>query len=932
MASNSLADILEKMRQGSITEKWGAVCAFDRERLNRVLQQQWLEQYDGTHYVPVFSGQMDLNESKTEYGVLNNILLGKPLLSFEPAALDNSRATLTLSILGGTFTAYERTTGVMYSYTITEAQGYTLKVRLDLSLVVGVVDRLGRVTLDLSRGTQFICDLAGPAASQQKLGQFFEQRFKALPPERQVYVLGMLNLKGGSDLTPERFMVLTQRAPGAELPGALNAADGAVVVLVKLRGSAMGGDIPSKDYFPYLIPDDEENGVRKYSATMVLAQEFISRSDEDKLELIHSLLFPGEKNVFVEHSRHTPYDMVSFGSLDPSKTSLTIEPAVHSLKAGGPPLSYRAYLDNVPVSGVVWSVKSLNTNYSSGTINPTSGVYQPVSAALITKEAVRNIVTATYTDPVSNQQHRVSALLLVTVEAMTLSPAYVPRRAGGMPVTFVATAISGSTLTWSTPEHGTLVANGNTAVYTPPASEQLPENFVVQAIEVRDASGETVKACVLLSKFAATMTIEPPFVGNVARSGTVQLSAVDAPSGLEQRWEVLGEGTVSDGVFTAPAAPSSPFSVVKCDIFAGDFLARTGYSIIKLRKFEAERGWTSLTRFSLSARRLDKVFANGYQQFPVEVRIETNGDRLTLDEEGSLTLFYADSNQAVYGIPRGQDGLEYDPVHPVQWGQTRIENRFSPFSGTIASAPRDEVIQPNYIYPFLVTRATQPTRFYAEFTVYDEKDKPTDETQRSDQHPGHENGIITVQPERPPTPVIGDYSLTRQRVAGGSGPGNEDTDDDFDWHLRTTDYWDLSYKRGGAMGVKFEAADVKGFNSIVQWESGYDNEQMFSYTGYGFNDPKVSNDQNVMRYDSMIKSSLPTKSVMEPGYALAEGQFRVGLFRLDNIRQDSYAQLYRMRNIPLGVILIDNEGNRHALAVGFPRDNRNKLYVDFLEE
>ena len=132
MASNSLASILEKMKSGSITEKWGAVCAFDRERLNRVLQQQWIEKYDGTQYLPVFSGQMDLNESRTEFGVLKDVLLGKPLLSFEPAALDNSRAVLTLSILGGTFTANEIDAGVLYSYTITEAQGYTLKVVLDL--------------------------------------------------------------------------------------------------------------------------------------------------------------------------------------------------------------------------------------------------------------------------------------------------------------------------------------------------------------------------------------------------------------------------------------------------------------------------------------------------------------------------------------------------------------------------------------------------------------------------------------------------------------------------------------------------------------------------------------------------------------------------------------------------------------------------------
>lgn len=423
MASNSLASILEKMKDRSITERWGAVCAFDRERLNRVLLQQWLEKYDGTNYVPVFSGEMELNDSKTEKGILKDVLLGKPLLSFEPAALDNSRAILTLSILGGSFSAHEIKTGLLYSYEITEAQGYTLKIKLDLSLVVGEIDRLGRVTLDLSKGTEFSCNLAGPAASQQKIGAFFHERFKKLPVERQVYELGILDLKGGGDLTPTNFIILTQRAPGAELPGALNVGDGAVVVMIKLRGNAMGGDIPSKDRFPYLIPDDEENGVRKYSATMVLAREFISRSDDEKLDLIRSVLFPGEKNVFVEHSRYTPYDMVMFGSLDPSKTSLTIEPSVLSLKAGGAPVTYKAFFNNAPVNGVTWSVRSLNTIESAGTMNAASGVYQPVSAAKIGKQSVRNIVTATWTEPANGERpariHRVSALLLVTTEAMT---------------------------------------------------------------------------------------------------------------------------------------------------------------------------------------------------------------------------------------------------------------------------------------------------------------------------------------------------------------------------------------------------------------------------------------------------------------------------------------------------------------------------------
>lgn len=937
MASNSLASILEKMKSGSITEKWGAVCAFDRERLNRVLQQQWIEKYDGTQYLPVFSGQMDLNDSRTEFGVLKDVLLGKPLLSFEPAALDNSRAVLTLSILGGTFTANEIDAGVLYSYTITEAQGYTLKVVLDLSLVVGVVDRLGRVTLDLSKGTQFMCNLAGPAASQKKLGEFFNQRFQELPLERQVYELGILDLKGGSDLTPTNFIVLTQRAPGAELAGAANSADGAVVVLVQLRGSPLGGDIPSKDYFPYLIPDDEENGVKKYSATLVLAREYVSRSDDEKLELIRSLLFPGEKNVFVEHSRHVPYDMVSFGSLDPSRTTITIEPWIHSLKAGAEPLQYRALRDGMPVTGVTWSVSSLNTNGSSGQIDPASGLYRPVSAQAIGKDSVRNIVTASYVDPVNNQTHRVSALLLVTPEAMTVSPGYVSRHLGDDDkVTFVATALSGSTLTWSTPEYGSLVATGNTAVYTPPAKEApFPDNFVLQTIEVRDQTGETVQACVMLSKFDATLAIDPPFVSSLARSATVTLKDLsdDVPVEFERRWQVLGEGSVVDGVFTAPANPIRAFSAVKCEIWWGTYLVKTGFSVVRLSNIDVEASWTELTRFSLSALRSTKAFANGYQQLPLEARIETDGARLTKDEENSLKLVYVGSNQEVEAVPALQLGIEYDPGGLVRWAQTREENRFKPFPGVAAQAEPDEEARaelPNRVNLFVVTRASQPEKFYAQFTRADGVPK------RSDVHPGAEDGIIELVPEPAPTPVLEDYTLSRRRVAGGSGPGGPDTNDDFDWHLNTTDYWDLSYKRGGTVGVTFETADVAGLNSIVQWESTFENERMFSYTGFAYNNPLLPGDQNLMKYDF----TLTTQAGMAPSFLLktdleqplAEGRFLIGLFRRDDVLQSAKSGLTSLKRSPMRVVLTDNEGNRHALAVRFESSDRNRLKLGFLDE
>ncbi|AKJ98471.1 hypothetical protein VM99_10535 [Pseudomonas chlororaphis] len=934
MASNSLADIVEKMKEGSITRGWGAVCVFNREKLNRILQQQWLEKYDGTGYLPVFSGTMDLNATGTEYGVMTNVLLGKPLLSFEPARLDTSKAKLTLSILGGNFSVHEKNRGLLYEFDITEAHGYTLTVELDLSLVVGVVDRLGRVTLDLSKGTKFSCNLAGPAASREKLGEYFDQRFKALPPERQVYVLGILDLKGGSDLTPTNFIVLTQRAPGAEVAGAKNAADGAVVVMVKLRGSEHGGEIPSPERFPYLIPDDGD-----YSATIVLAQEYVSRSDNEKLELIHSLLFPGEKNVFVEHTRREPKDLVIFGSLDPSRTSLTIEPGVHVVKAGGGPVEYKAYLDGV-ATDVEWSVSSLNSNTSAGMIDPVTGVYRPVSAANLGRELVRNIVKATYVDPQTRLIHEVQALLLVTTQSMKISPAVVSRIEGQTTntVTFVATALSGTTLTWRQPTYGTLSAQGSSAVYTPPSAAQLlqlPEFTVVDTIAVEDGLGESVEASVVLTRGAPTLEIEPRFASDVRRSGTITFTEKSgAPEAVERIWQVIGEGTISNaGVYTAPATAVRPYAIVRCEIFGAGMLLYAGYSVVKLAIHDEEPGWTGLSKFSLEALRSLRLFANGYQQLPLEAVIETNGARLTQEEMDSLKMVYVSSNQYVPEVPALQDGIEKDdiPVTHRLWAQTRIANRYKPYAGPPAAQtqPGGTTAITDRVNLFLVGHSGQTTHFYAVFN--DSLGNPW----RSDRDPGHTDGIITLEPMPSPTPNIDDYALIRKRVDGGGG-SDSDGDYDFDWYLKTIDYWALTYRRSGQVGVDFMTAEVRGLQSIVQWESPAPNETMFSYTGYGFNDPAKPNDANIMRYDPLLVEhlGLPLKTEMEPGEALDEGKFRIGLFRCehaDGVRQDQRVKLYPLRSQKLKVYLTDDEGNHHKLAIGFKSSDRNRLYVDHLD-
>ncbi|NQD73545.1 hypothetical protein, partial [Pseudomonas sp. CM27] len=51
----SLEQLLEKMKQGSVTLGWGAVAVYSRRQLNRLLEQQYLQRLAENNFLPPFS-------------------------------------------------------------------------------------------------------------------------------------------------------------------------------------------------------------------------------------------------------------------------------------------------------------------------------------------------------------------------------------------------------------------------------------------------------------------------------------------------------------------------------------------------------------------------------------------------------------------------------------------------------------------------------------------------------------------------------------------------------------------------------------------------------------------------------------------------------------------------------------------------------------
>lgn len=961
MAGNSRASILEKMKAGSITRGWGAITVFNRTRLNRILLQQWIDKYDGNAYMPPFSGTAFTHDDKTEYAELFDIVLGAPRLSFESADFNNSAATLTLSILSGTYTSYSTAnamTTLLKSFPITEAMNYTVKVEVDLTVATGEVDYLGRVILDLSRGTKFECDLAESSVARRALGRYFDERFRALDAHRRQFVLGLLDLNGYNPLTPKRFEIRTQAAPGGNDVKSSTYQDGAVVVFIQVKASEFGGGMPPRD-FPYLIPDDQDAQGDMYSATVIVAKEFAAHADEDKLALISSLLFPGEQNVFIERDRDTPNDLAIFGNIDPSRTAITIDPPLQSLQAGSSPFQYRALRDGKPLSGVTWSLRSLNTNGSAGEIGRTNGLYIPVAFDRLGRETVRNVITASYTDPATGVQHRVSALLLVVTEPMSISPRFVPMYLRGtqQPVTLVASTVRDAALTWSQPQHGSLVASGNSATYTPPA-QPLAEDIVVQHIEARNgATGETVKASVLLLKYAVDFDVTPGFTRGLNRSATIQLVENARQPSLKRRWTVYGEGAVSDaGLYTAPATFTHPVAVVVCELLdTAGLVQYYGYSIVELTNSRTEESWTGLKTFNIR-KIVDSAYSNGMQQMSVKILVETSPVSGTVyelneDEKASMKLVTKGNRDELPFLGVGEEGIEAGS--PIVWATSLERNRF-----IMSSAPQSQDVTPpdNVLVTdldlYVHVRGPSPTqappieRFVASFTGSNDQG-----TFYSDLHPSENNnddeGHVTLKPVVPPVKVASDYTFRDDRVAGGgkegqgrpTGPGWDPLpagENDFDYFLKTTDYWRVGYKREGARDLLFTRCNFEGHQSLVQWESGYGNETMFSYTGYAFHTfpPQQENkpENRVISFDDILgKRAAP---VLKPVYENAEdpvsGQLMLTLTRVDDLRRSTATDLLALNDISIVAALLDLEGNRHRLSFRVAPDNRNKLLLNVL--
>lgn len=272
MTNHTIDSLLAWMRNPDHEMLWGWDCiaAMARGKTNQILIQDYIARFHTGSYLPAISGEVMMagNDFKE---VIHDFVLDAANLSFAASGLDDAKASLTMSVIGGLQLGQRKDGNVWQTVRLSEIdplQGPELSLDLDLNEVPGTVGEGGEVKLDLRYSDNFNLNFALTEEAQRKGGEFFKEKFKALPDKDRVFVLGVIEPGGQEALRPQSFRLRAQRKAGLALAAtAEEDAEGAILVFIRMVGSEEGGRPDSA--YPYLIPTEAD---KDYSATVLFSE------------------------------------------------------------------------------------------------------------------------------------------------------------------------------------------------------------------------------------------------------------------------------------------------------------------------------------------------------------------------------------------------------------------------------------------------------------------------------------------------------------------------------------------------------------------------------------------------------------------------------------------------------------------------------------
>lgn len=270
--------LIEWMKQPTTdyTEGWSAVAAYDREKANLLLQQEYIERYDSGEFIKPSTGRFE-EVDPNEKTYLSGVTFDPPRLSFENSTLQSSRAALTWKgVDGATVNLSSLAHGgattwrvVELNYQIGLASSKLIQT-IELETTSGGAEG-GEVYLDILKSDSSVeprYTAVSIRSRQVKAARELHALLANTPGQQTRFVLNTIKSDPQEFFDPTSFGVRVH--PSAEsTEDASGAAQGAVLVFISSHNQDIGS-FPNPANYKFLIPQG-------YTATLAIAKKFMLR-------------------------------------------------------------------------------------------------------------------------------------------------------------------------------------------------------------------------------------------------------------------------------------------------------------------------------------------------------------------------------------------------------------------------------------------------------------------------------------------------------------------------------------------------------------------------------------------------------------------------------------------------------------------------------
>lgn len=247
----SIDNIINNLKGKTKTLGWDAVVAYDRDKINQLLQQQYVKKLaNGTHLPPITW----VSEKKDLY--LKDVTFSEPLISFTNSDITNSRATVFLEFIDGTISEVDTNGQPTYHTRLRPGMGLGMELNVDLISGQGGVDERGIVKIDFSKAAISVINIINEPPSE--LIAVIQSWLVNNPVSYEVGQISMEELS--ATMTPKKFIIRTQQAPENARSNMMDTGYGAILLFIATEQNPNGGNLPSNTY-PWIIPADHSSAI-----------------------------------------------------------------------------------------------------------------------------------------------------------------------------------------------------------------------------------------------------------------------------------------------------------------------------------------------------------------------------------------------------------------------------------------------------------------------------------------------------------------------------------------------------------------------------------------------------------------------------------------------------------------------------------------------